>query len=154
MDSKTVGETGENILKGLRAYKDDNIAGFLKSCYRCVNFACGRRFTLSMQDEDVLQQTILEMAARHTDTELSERCLPRDLERPHSPYVWQQYSRVLTSAGEEDAGRAAYAWPRIWDGGKRFWGALDSYKSQFCYPKHGTLVFLSAFANAYSVKPS
>ena len=77
-----------------------------------------------MQDEDVLQQTILEMAARHTDTELSRALFAqRSFERPHSPYVWQQYSRVLTFAGEEDAGRAAYAYAQNMGWGQKGFGA-------------------------------
>ena len=97
-----------------------------------------------MQDEDVLQQTILEIAARHTDTELS-RALFAQRSFEHSPYVWQQYSRVLTFAGEEDAGRAAYAYAQNMGWGQKVLGRIRlSYESQFCYPQYGTLVFLSA----------
>ena len=126
LDSKVVGETGQNILKGLRAYKDDNIGDFLEIMLPLRQYFqhAGGDLRLSMQDEDVLQQTILEMAARHTDTELSRALFAqRSFERPHSPYVWQQYSRVLTFAGEEDAGRAAYAYAQNMGWGQKGFGA-------------------------------
>lgn len=126
LDPKVVAETGQNILKGLKACKDNNADEFLKIMLPLRRHFQhgGGDFRLSIQDEDVLQQTILEFASRQKDTELSRALFAqRSFERPHSPYVWVQYSKILTAGGEEDAGRAAYAYAQNMGWGQKGFGA-------------------------------
>ena len=60
-------------------------------------------------------------------------------------------TRVLTSLGRKTRSCCLCLCPEYGMGAKRFWGALDSHKSQFCYPSMELWYFCPRVASAYSV---
>ena len=121
-------ESISNIMsKGLKEYQGGNLNGFLSNVLPARHRfqQGGKDLFLSMQDEDMLQQTILTIAEENTDAPELARTLSaqRSFEKPHSPYVWMQYSRILTTVGEEDASRAAFAYAQNMGWGQKGFGA-------------------------------
>jgi hypothetical protein len=75
-----------------------------------------------LESADVMEQTLL--ASAELDPRLGRALYAqRSFERPHSPYVWIAYSRVLRLAGEMQAAEAAASYAQTLGFNQRGFGA-------------------------------
>ena len=123
----TNGNIGENahskLIGALEAFNSGNHEKCVRSLLQ-VRHQLQQSLSMPLEHVDVIEQTLLDSAEKNGDINLARvlHC-QRSFERPYSPYVWMQYGRVLTSAGQIQAAEAALSYAQTLGWNQRGFGA-------------------------------